>query len=189
MNMKYGKKSQRGFTMVELAVSLVIIGVLTAGIYSVISGKVDTARATAIAEELVQSAVNIQNRHATQPAGTRYNGLTLSTASMALTENMRNSLNTGRTQITLEWGASATLAPSGPTGATGSSTNQKWTISNLPRTQCEAMLSTMAGPSLVVQNSANAVVRSRMANDPLTPAEVEAICAADSATNSFSVVF
>lgn len=176
---------QGGFNMVELMFALVIIGILAAGIFSVIAGRVDATKAKSFAEEIVQSSMNIAERHATQPAGSRYQGITLDNVSVALTENIRNSVDGA--VVNLEWGATATLAPSSPTGA-GGNTNFMWTLSGLPRTQCEAMLKVMAAPAQVIMVGGTKI-RDRMANDAVTPTDIETACGADAPTNTFQAIF
>lgn len=181
---------QGGFNMVELMFTLVIIGILAAGIFSVIGGRVDATKAKSYGEELIQSSMNLIERHATQPAGDRYTGLTLANSTVALTENIRNSVNAGGTQVDLEWGASATLTTSDPNGAAGT-TNFKWTIAGLPRAQCESMLKAMAPSAQVILGGAGGttVVRSRMMNNALEPADIDSTCANDAATNTFTAVY
>ncbi|MBY4677948.1 type II secretion system protein [Marinobacterium arenosum] len=179
---------EQGFTIIEISIVLAIMAVLVAGIWSALAGKNDSARAESFADELVQTAANLQQRHSTQPAASRYTGITLANTTPAITESLRNSIS--GTTIVLEWGATVTLGPTSITGGSGN-TNFMFTLSGLPRAQCEAMLNVMAQPAFTVLSGATGTtsVRSRSTNDPLSVADIGSVCSADSATNAFRAVY
>lgn len=181
------KGRQQGFTMVELAVALAIVAILVGSVFSIVSNRMDKSRAAAFAEEIVMTAQNLQQRHATQPSFRRYEDLSLSSAKSAMTQNLWDSVDndTSPTLINLDWGATATLEAADSEGGSGD-TNQLWTLSGLPSRQCEAMLEVFAAPSETILAGGDEI-RSRQKNVVLSVADLADTCSSDD--NSFEVVF
>jgi len=168
---------QNGFTMIELGVTLVIMAILAAGMYSIVGGKVDDAQAQSYAQEIAQSAMNLKNRHATQPPAVRYQGIDVSSAESALTQTLSQSIDTG--QVLLDWGVTIDISSSNNMGAAGN-TNQKWDINGLPEAQCRTMIALLADSFATVLNSSNNVIKARATNDRLEPSEIDSACSSDS---------
>ena len=184
------QRRQSGFTLVELAFALVLMGVLIAGVVAGYTTMRDRAYASSIGNAIVQSSVGIQHRYATQPAGSRYDGITFANSEAALTEDLRSSLNGAETQLLMEWQATATIGETTAVGGTGD-TNFMWTINNLPRTPCETILTVVAQAATVVINDATGttIVRNKMTDDILSGPDIGTVCSADAASNSFRAVF
>lgn len=190
-NPPLNRRQQGGFTLVELAIVLVISGVLLSSSWSTISGKLDEFFAESFAGELNNSMSSFKKsrQKLNVPSSTRYAGATFNAATgRSMTENVRMSI-VGN-QVQWDNGVVITLGPSNATGGTGNS-NSMLTLTNLTLIQCAAFVTTMAPASRAILSgtAGNTILRNIATSDTLDAADTDAICAADSATNSFRAVY
>jgi|GEM_PF-2398574 len=188
LNKAGSRRKQGGFTMLEFAFVALLIGIASAFFISGQSGREDISRAKSWAGNIIQSSSNLENRNARFPLASRYSGITLANVSATLTEELRNSIS--GTSVLIDWDATITLSPTNSVGGSGNS-NFMWTVLNVPKSVCEEMLVETANKARVALSGSTGTtqVRNTSSSDVLTPTEMGTVCAADSATNSFRVVF
>ncbi len=180
---------QRGFTVIELGVVLLVIGVLSVAVFQTLSGMVSDAKFSAMGDQLVASTLRLQQRYITTPAHQRYNGMTLGDEGTArtLTEGLREVISDDKSQLHLSDTGTAALGSSSASGGTGES-NLRWILASLEREECKILIRKLAPPARVILNSTG-IIRSRPGNDLLLESEIDDTCDEDEPNNTFQAVF
>lgn len=182
------KNKQSGFAEIGILMAVVfgLIGLTIA--VAVWFGQIERWNAGGVSQEMNTSARNISGIYEGDSLSTKYTGLNPTNAKPHLTKTFKNNI-TG-SNINIEWGATLSIGPSSYTGAAGT-TNQLWTVTNVPQKACHTLLKGVATEAKVILSgtSGTTALMDDNANDPLTGVERSTLCPNDAPTNSFRVIY
>jgi type II secretory pathway pseudopilin PulG len=181
------KLNQKGFTLIELAIILTIVGLVIGGIWIAASTVMNNMKKKDLGEGTIQLVQNLRNLYTGQASATGLSN-TSADAAGAFPASWRRTTTGGALQSVQHPVTPRSIgATTNTVTVTTSGANMSINYSNLPRDACIELVSGRLAASQAIAQKTGLVSVDGLTTFPITPASAAGICE-DSGTTHVSTI-